>query len=201
MSPQIPAHLYDPEGLVDGYKAPEPIEIDPGESKQAGGYVLKNTGSQKVYVATGHSIPEPSVDEELREQYGKEIDLIIANAEQAAIDDKGMYAEMDNNPMNRQTLARDIMHLLTNRIEAAKQEHLAHLQIQTIDQVDDGLLTILNDVFMEGGAAYREKGLLAKWRFWADQEDWRVSMVKAANAIEQLMRNRSNQSTNKQESK
>ena len=43
---------------------------------------------------------------------GKAIDLIIAHAEQAAIDDKGMFADMDNNLMNRQTIDTEVSSLV-----------------------------------------------------------------------------------------
>jgi hypothetical protein len=57
-----------------------------------------------------------------------------------------------------------------------------------IDLVDEKLLHILNRVFMDGGAAYREKGLFSKWRGWADQDDWANSMVRAADDISRLFK-------------
>lgn len=55
---------------------------------------------------------------------------------------------------------------------------------QPIDLVDKELRIILNRVFMDGGAAYREKGLFSRWRCWASQEDWQNSMTRAAQDIE-----------------
>lgn len=55
-----------------------------------------------------------------------------------------------------------------------------------IDLIDDDLLTVLNRVFMDGGAAYREKGLFSKWRGWVNQKDWQNSMVRAADDIRRL---------------
>ncbi len=58
---------------------------------------------------------------------------------------------------------------------------------QPIDLIDDRLLHILNRVFMDGGAAYREKGLFSKWRYWASQNDWQASMVRAADDIKRFI--------------
>ena len=65
----------------------------------------------------------PSEQEKLRqvEPAGRLIDNLIQDAEVAALLDKGMYAEMDNNLMNRQTLARGIQALITAHTTEALQ--------------------------------------------------------------------------------
>lgn len=42
--------------------------------------------------------------------------------------------------------------------------------------IDDELLHIMNRIFMEGGAAYREPGLFGKWRGYAQRGHWERSM-------------------------
>ena len=54
---------------------------------------------------------------------------------------------------------------------------------QPIDLIDNELLDILNRVFMDGGAAYREGGLFSRWRAWVHHSDWQNSMVRAADDI------------------
>jgi len=59
--------------------------------------------------------PQPS---ERVGELGEEIDLLIDHAEIAASKDNGMYAGMDNNPMNRQVIAREVREIITRRIQA-----------------------------------------------------------------------------------
>jgi hypothetical protein len=51
-------------------------------------------------------------EDELREKLNKQIELIIDRAETAADQDKGMFAAMDNVPMNRQTIFHEVGQLV-----------------------------------------------------------------------------------------
>jgi hypothetical protein len=62
-------------------------------------------------------------DTQPNEELGKKVDLIIAHAEQTAIDDKSAFADMDNNPMNRQTIFNEVMQLIAQAQEEAVNEN------------------------------------------------------------------------------
>lgn len=63
-------------------------------------------------VTNSRALEAVVTDQVDQEELGKKVELIIAHAEQAAIDDKSMYADMDNNLMNRQTIFNEVMQLI-----------------------------------------------------------------------------------------
>lgn len=69
---------------------------------------------------------------------GKSIDLIIDHAETKAASDKGMFAEMDNNPMNRQVIFAEVLSLVQTAIDTAVEQ--AEIEARK-DQIVQDFLT------------------------------------------------------------
>lgn len=63
---------------------------------------------------------------------------------------------------------------------------------QPIDLIDDRLLNILNRVFMDGGAAYREEGLpwpgtVTDWELTLTKEGWKFHKDNLKSALKKLI--------------
>lgn len=54
--------------------------------------------------------------------------------------------------------------------------------------IDDELLTIMNRIFMEGGAAYREPGIFWKWRGHTLPGHWEQSMYFGSEDLKEYFK-------------
>jgi len=93
------------------------------------------------------------------EETGKSIDLIIAHAEQAAIDDKGMFAGMDNNLMNRQTIFNEVSQLINSEVVQVLDRLSSTLDDAPSIEVKNGTFIHWNEI---DGAIEAEKSRYGK---------------------------------------